>query len=408
MLARAMVVSQFHDHETEYVRDTHGRQAGRKYKRVRCQIEGQHMRRSLTLGYVKGIRISVHWTFLILIAWIAITNFREEKGWGELVLTVCFICSLFVCVILHELGHALTALAFGIRTQSITLLPIGGVAQMDQLPEKPSQELMVALAGPAINLIIAGILYAVISVFGLMPGLMDVLFIKEETFLFSLFGANVVLAVFNLIPAFPMDGGRVFRAILSFRFGRERATGIAAVAGEIIAIGFIGAGLFYNPFLVFAGIFVYLGAYSEAAFVHSKAVFQRYRVKDLLISDFHAVRPHDKLSDAAKLLLEVQAKDFVVTENGTVLGTLTRDDIIRALRKRGTDTPVSDIMDRNFVSFSAQDRADRVFMESVRGRQSVFPVVDDGNLIGVVDSENLAEFLMINEARIGSRKRHMI
>lgn len=365
------------------------------------------MDRTLTLGKVKGIKISIHWTFLILIVWIIISNFQQQKSGDELVFTLLFILSLFACVILHELGHALTAAGFGLRTQSITLLPIGGVAQMEELPEKPTQELAVAFAGPAVNLIISGILYGIMYLFNLLPNLVDIFFISGENFLFSLFIANIALAVFNLIPAFPMDGGRVLRALLSYRLGRDKGTRIAALTGEIIAIGFVGIGIFYNPVLVFVGIFVYLGARTESSYVHSKSILSDYMVKDMLITKYDTVSSQDTIGAAAKLLLAVQAKDFLVSEGNKITGTLNRDAIIYALSERGGNSLVREAMNQNFISFNLQDTADKVYRETLKTRQSIFPVYENENLIGVVDTDNLTEFLLINEAQRKSNKRNI-
>src|ERR1051326_20064 len=205
------------------------------------------MKQSLRLATISGIKVSVHWTFLLLILWVIVSTYIRTKNMNNSMMMVIFILALFVCVVLHEFGHALTAKSFGIKTRSIVLLPIGGVAQIEELPEKPSQELWIAFAGPAVNVVIAGILYALMYILRLTPTLSEPLTLNQSNFMFYLFSANFALALFNLIPAFPMDGGRVLRAILSFSMNRDKATQISTFIGQVAAVAFVFLGLFYNP-----------------------------------------------------------------------------------------------------------------------------------------------------------------
>ncbi len=351
----------------------------------------------MKLTTISGIKVSVHWTFLLLILWVIFSTYQQTHSMNEAGIMVVFILTLFVCVVLHEFGHALTAKSFGIKTRSIVLLPIGGVAQMEQVPEKPSQELLIAFAGPAVNVVIAGILYAFILAFKLFPSAGAPVIITSENFLFYLFSANFLLAAFNLIPAFPMDGGRVLRAILSFWMNRDRATRISAFIGQMIAVVFVFTGLFYNPFLILIGLFVFLGAKMEADFVHSGFLLHAYRMKDILLTKFYSLETSNTIDDAVKILLSVQAKDFLVVDHGNVKGTLSRDNIIKALSEKGGNTPVSEAMNKEIVSFRTEDSADKIYKAAQRGKQNIFPVFENGNLAGAVDMDNITELLLKDE-----------
>ncbi|MEQ9363278.1 MAG: site-2 protease family protein [Leptospirales bacterium] len=246
------------------------------------------MKWSLSLGKIAGIRLFVHWTFSILIVYIFFAHYAAGHGLREALWGAAFIIALFACVLLHELGHALTARRFGITTDYITLLPIGGLANMRRMPDRPSEELLVALAGPAVNFAIAGILAVYLAANNAMPGLDSVHTHQASpgNFLFNLLAVNVVLAVFNLIPAFPMDGGRALRALLAYRLEKSVATRIAAKTGQILAILFVFVGIFINAWLVFIGIFVYLGASAEASHENVRSVPVHYSADDAAIRRF--------------------------------------------------------------------------------------------------------------------------
>jgi Zn-dependent protease len=202
---------------------------------------------SLYLGDFSGIKVYIHWTFLILVGWIFLLHAQRGNGWLAGLGGVAFILALFACVVLHEFGHALTAKRYHIQTRDITLYPIGGIARLDSLPQKPGQELLVALAGPAANLVIAGLLWLYMHSFGTLPdwSVLENADQKQNLpFVFNLFAANIILAVFNLVPAFPMDGGRVLRALLAFNMDRTKATRIAAGIGQFLAILFVFFGFF--------------------------------------------------------------------------------------------------------------------------------------------------------------------
>lgn len=356
------------------------------------------MKYSLSLGRIAGIQIFVHWTFLILIGWIVYINLKQGLSTIDILWSVFFILTLFACVTFHELGHALAARRYHIKTKNITLLPIGGLAQLESIPEKPKEELVVALAGPLVNIVIAAMLYPLVKLNPNVMEEMDLSRLSHHNFLSSLMVVNVWLAVFNMIPAFPMDGGRVFRALLSFRFERNLATRIAASVGQLLAVGFVFVGFFYNPFLIFIGVFIFLGAQAEAQFAEAKSLLQGFTVADALMKEVPAVKPDDTVAYCSDQLLATQNRNFIVIDDSAVVGTLSRDEIIRALREGKANHPVSEVMNRDFLSLEVTAPLEEAWVSLRTSKRSAAPVFESGKLAGMLDTENVAEFLMINEA----------
>lgn len=308
--------------------------------------------------------------------------------------------AVFACVILHELGHALAAKKFNIKTSRIILLPIGGLAQMEQIPEKPKEELIIAFAGPAVNLVIAAILYPITDISSKVALEELNATTGPDNFLVVLMSLNIWLAIFNLIPAFPMDGGRVFRALLSFKVGHGKATRIAASVGQILGMGFIFFGFFYNPFLVFIGLFIFLGAGAESAYTQTRSVLQGFKVKDVLMHEVPYIDKNAPLREAVDRLLNSQNKKFVVTDADHPVGTLNSDEIIKALHEKNEQVPIEQIMSDAPVYFSNDTPLDKVWNE-IR-KHKVILVADNGKLEGIVDDENLAEFILIRSATQGA------
>jgi Zn-dependent protease/CBS domain-containing protein len=313
---------------------------------------------------------------------------------------------LFLCVTLHELGHSLMARRLGVRVKDITLLPIGGVARLETMPEKPSHELLIAAVGPLVNFVIAlGLGLALLFMMGTRLffnlGHLARLLMGPDSFLslvIYLLSANLVLGVFNLIPAFPMDGGRVLRSLLAMRMEYPRATRIAATVGQGMAVIFGIVGLFSNPFLVFIAFFVWVGAAQEASMVQTKSALEGMRVSQLMLTDFQALAPLDSLGRAVHLILRGSQTDFPVVENGTVLGVLTRGDIMTALSRQGEYGRVSDVMRRDFQLAEADEMLEPVLLRLQSAGTSTIPVTLRGKLVGLLTSENIRKFLMIQSA----------
>ncbi|QCN98274.1 CBS domain-containing protein (plasmid) [Azospirillum argentinense] len=358
---------------------------------------------SIPIGTVKGTVIRIHVTFFLFLLWIG-AAYHAQGGWPAALEGVVFLSLLFLCVLLHEFGHVFAARRYGVRTPDITLLPIGGVARLERLPEKPSQELVVALAGPAVNLVIAALLYAALG--GFVPaGAAEVQNAGIDV-LSRLAVVNLFLALFNLIPAFPMDGGRVLRAVLASRMGYVRGTQVAASIGQAVAIGLGLLGLFGNPMLLFIALFVYLGASSEAHAVQMREITHGVVVSDAMVTRFETLPPSGVLEDAVQCLIRTTQHEFPVVDGaGTLRGVLTRDDLIRALRDRGPDTPVLEVMRPDIPVIHRHGKLEEA-LRLMQEKSLPAVGVDDGNgrLVGLVTPENVGEMMMVQAARHALRR----
>ena len=355
------------------------------------------MKWSWRIARIAGIDLYVHVTFLILVGWVALSHYLARQSPAVAFTGVAFIFSLFAIVVLHELGHALTARRFGIPTRDITLLPIGGVARLDRMPQDPKQELLVALAGPAVNVVLAAILFVVLELGEGLAAYGQVVRVGGS-FLDQLFWVNVSLAVFNLLPAFPMDGGRVLRGLLALRMDYLRATQIAAGIGQAMAVLFGFVGLFTNPFLVFIALFVWLGAAGEASMVQMRSALAGIPVQKAMVTDFRTLAPNDQLGRAVDYVLAGFQQDFPVVEEGRVVGVLTRSDLLNALARRGKEVRVGEVMQRDIETGGPWDMLEGVLGRLQRRRCHTLPVVQNGQLVGLVTADNLGELLMIEQA----------
>jgi stage IV sporulation protein FB len=358
------------------------------------------MRWSFHIARIAGIDVKVHSTFLLLLAFYGFL-FHQLGGGMAAVHGVLFISLVFFCVLLHEFGHAMAARRYGIHTPDITLLPIGGLARLERMPDKPSEELVVAVAGPLVNVVIA-LALAPFHDPNIGP---EVLQRFDGSLLEMLFYANITLVFFNLIPAFPMDGGRVLRALLAMRMDYVRATNIAASIGQ--ALAFVG-GLFGllngAPMLALVALFVFFGAQSEASHAQMRAVSNGLRVRDAMITRFEALPHTANLHAACEAVLHTSQTNFpIVNSAGAVCGVLTRDDLIGALRKSGADTPVVEIMRTDVPSVHDTMLLDRAFQIMQEGGTPALPVLNrGGELVGLFTPENVGEFMMIQSALASS------
>lgn len=359
---------------------------------------GPVMSWSLNFGSVAGTAIRIHVTFILFLAWIFGVNYLSggaPAAWNSLL----FVVLLFLCVLLHEFGHIFTARAFGVRTPDVILLPIGGVSRLERIPEKPGQEFLVAIAGPMVNIAIALILVAIGGA-GLSADRLAALQSTDVSMVDRLAVVNLFLALFNLIPAFPMDGGRVLRALLAARLGFVRATEVAAAVGQWVAFALGFLGLFGNPILIFIAIFVYLAASSEAHMVAIRAMSRGVPVTAAMMTRLVTLTPDEHIDAAVETLLRTSQSEFpVVDSNERPLGVLGRNELVRALRQYGPNAPVAETMHGAIPSVTQNSPLEDAFRLLQEKSAPAVAVVDDaGRLVGLVTLETVGEMLTLQQA----------
>ena len=355
---------------------------------------------SLNVGSIAGTAVRIHVTFLLLLAWIGFSAF-QSGGSQAAVSGVAFIILLFACVLAHEFGHIFMARRFGIPTPDVTLLPIGGVATLERMPETPREQLLVAIAGPAVNVVIAAALLLWLALTA-NPAEVATGMSKVEdpnvSLLARLAAANIVLVVFNLIPAFPMDGGRVLNALLAMRMDKRRALEISARIGQVMAFVFGFLGLANgNPLLVFIAIFVYIAAASEVQSSSLEEMTSSLDVADAMETRFAVVPVDASIGDAVNILLATGQHEFpVVDAFKKPVGLLTRDSLIEALRASGEAAPITEALKEAPPSVRRRDKLDLGVREMNRLSAPAISVVDeDGAVVGLLTMQNVAEMLMI-------------
>ncbi len=351
---------------------------------------------SWRIGTIAGIPIYLHGTFLLLIAVVLWSDWIREQSLAAAGAGVLFVLAVFGTVVLHELGHALMARRYGIRTRDITLLPIGGLARLERMPDVPRQELWVALAGPAVNVAIAAATYVVLRAAALAPP-SSWLGLPADA-IGRFLEINIWLAIFNMIPACPMDGGRALRALLAERFDYVRATRVAASLGQGLAFLFALIGLFYNPFLLFIAFFVWMGASSESMATETRSTLAGVPLAQAMITDFKVLHASEPLARAVELVLSGSQRDFPVIEHDQMVGILTRDALTAALAGQGPAAAVGDVMERRFETADAAEMLEPVFQRLETCRCQVLPVLRGGRLVGILTPENVAEFVMFSRA----------
>ncbi len=352
---------------------------------------------SIQIASVAGIPIRIHFTFVLVFVWIALVGRRQQDfGWG------LFVLAFFFCVLLHELGHALTAKRYGVQTQDITLYPIGGIAMLKGRPQ-PREELWIALAGPAVNMVIALLLVPVLLFADRgLPGFS--LNLANKTFFQALFLGNLTLALFNMIPAFPMDGGRVLRSILALNVPEAKATRIAAGIGQMLAIVLGFAALFvpgtFGLSLMLVAFFVFLGAGQEATASVTRSFVSGRKASDAMQVRFRTIPNGATLDAAGKMLLEGSQQDFPVVNGDEIIGILTRADLARGLAAEGPSAYVAGHMRRDVRNVLPEAPLEEVMELLSEGNPTPVLVIDaDERMVGMITAENLGEFIMIEHAR---------
>lgn len=347
------------------------------------------MRWSLPVGRFFGIPIKVHFTFLLLLAFIWYVE-TSVKGADAALYSLIFWTLIFACVLFHEFGHSLVAQSYGLTVSSIVLLPIGGVSQIAEIPRDPIKEVAITIAGPIVNFLIAGVLLFAGKI--LKPSLeFTEISLQSGSMVVDLFWANVMLGLFNIVPAYPMDGGRILRGIIAMKKEYVEATKLAADVGKLFAIGFIAAGFFYNWWLILIGIFVFSGANAEAEATVLSSNLEKVRVSNLMITDYKTISPYEPLTAVVEKSLHTFQNDFPVVEDGRFVGILTRSSVIESLHHRLHDTLVKDVVLKNFPTIRPDATASEALTAMRGSNVTIAPVESDGTLHGIITLEKLHE-----------------
>lgn len=354
---------------------------------------------SLTVGYVYGTAVRIHVTFLLFLVWIW-AAYYQRGGAGAAWEGVAFVVLLFLCVVLHEFGHVFAARRYGVKTPDVTLWPFGGIASLERIPEKPSEELVVALAGPAVNVVIALVLMLILGGTTGIEHLQDI-DNPQVSLLAKLAGANIFLVVFNLIPAFPMDGGRVLRALLAMRMSHAQATQTAASIGQALAIGLGVLGIFGNPMLIIIAVFVFLAAAGEAGHVQMKQAARGVLVQDAMITRFESLDTQASVGDAAEALIRTTQREFPVVDGaGHLRGVVTRDAMIRVLQQSGPQASAMEAMTGDIPTVPARSPLEAALRLLTEKQAPAVGALDaSGRLIGLLTAENVGEMMMLRAAQ---------
>jgi Zn-dependent protease/predicted transcriptional regulator len=355
------------------------------------------MFKSFRIGQLFNIPIFIHWSFLLLPLIVIYRSDALETV--NIVWELALVFALFGCVLLHEFGHALSARRYGVKTLDIILSIIGGVARLTRLPEKPWQELVVAAAGPAVNVVIT----AVIGFLLWITGNFDLPYagvIDSSNFLPILAFANIALAVFNLVPAFPMDGGRILRAGLAMKLSRLRATFIAMVVGQVLATGFAAYGIYSGNYtLIFIAVFVFYGAATEYRGIKKETALSNHKVRDTMEQQFCILQQSHAMNYAIQMLTNTGQQHFVVLNLMSLEGVLTHQNILKSIHEKDTLSPISKYMTKDFVALSADDNIKNAYHLFQNNNYEIIPIIENGVVIGILDKTSLNEFLITQEAK---------
>ncbi len=355
---------------------------------------------------ISGIPVQIHWSFSLLFFWVYYEGNKFGMQWNEMLIFGSLIMALFFCVVLHEFGHAFSARYYGVGTRDITLSPIGGVARLNQMPEKPIQEFMVALAGPMVNIVIAAFLGIGLWLFASSPwpefdGTMPEFFSKSTNFLPILLGMNLAMAVFNLLPAFPMDGGRMLRSLLSMKTGRVKATKIAAFIGRVLAvIGFFLAVYSEDVVMGLISVFVFVMAGQEYKMVKMEGVLNRQNIKELMRVDFSKFLYTDTVQQVVDTFVEGEEKNFLVFDDwGRQRGILKRSEILSAMQKKDFDSEIDPYTTLAAVHLNSMDSLKVAYGLMQNPDHLIIPVFEDGVIVGVLDQKRLDDYLRAEQKK---------
>lgn len=353
------------------------------------------MRWSINVGRISGIALRLHVTFLLMLLVIAYQGYAMAGGRGAF-WSLALICAVFTCIVLHELGHSLVAQKLGVEVRSITLLPIGGVAALRTIPENPWHEIAITVAGPMVNVIIAAVLIPI-------AGLPRHLFIVEWPanllgLLNTLVGVNLWLFLFNCIPAFPMDGGRLLRASLALVIPHRRATWIAATVGQGLAILFFVLGLKYSVMMIVLAAFIFIAAEGEERMVRTRGMLHDIEVEDVMMREFATLAPVDTVGRGLEQVYQTGQDDFPVVVDGRLLGMVNRQTMLEAVNRGGAARMVSEVMDASVPVVSPRQKVSRVYDAMLGDGFGSLPVLEEGTLVGLLSPDNISRYLLVQSS----------
>lgn len=375
------------------------------------------MKGSFRIAKIFGIPVELHWTFALILIWIVYSSYIAGASAVGILINVAFLLSLFACVVLHEFGHALTARRFGVNTRDIILSPIGGIARLDKLPEKPVQEFLVAIAGPLVNIVIAFLLmpYLLFSpVEGFLQDLVTLSILREgiTEFVPGLIALNFLLAAFNLLPAFPMDGGRILRSLLAIKMDRVKATVVAARIGQLFAVLFIlwaflpdevlaNIGLSNGGlFTAFIGLFVFLTANQEMQAARLDAVLSGGNVREVMRTEYTTVHPDDPVWIPVSYFRQGTESYFlVVNREGKLIGALQEPALLLAMKNNQTNIEVSELMlsEEEMPHLNAEENLKEAYGKFQQSSFSILPVKRGDEIVGVLDVKLVAHYLELQK-----------
>jgi len=354
------------------------------------------------IAKVFDIPVKLHWTFGLLILWVGGSSYQAGFSNQQILIQIAFVLALFFCVVLHEYGHALTARKFGVSTRDIILSPIGGIARLDKLPEKPIQEFLVAIAGPAVNIAIAILLLPYFFFFPIEGFIENILLFRifEEglQFIPGLILLNVILAAFNMLPAFPMDGGRILRSLLAMKMTRLNATRVASYIGQFFAVLFIFFAINNGESWVtgLIGVFIFFTARQELEGAKMEVVLNENSAADIANSNFTKLIFTDKMEVASNYLKQKSEKNFLVfdEDNFGLVGSISEGSISKAIKSNDLETKILSYTQQSQIpAIYSSDSLKTVYEKLYQYKHTILPIMEEGQIVGVVDDELMDKFL---------------
>jgi Zn-dependent protease/CBS domain-containing protein len=351
------------------------------------------MKWSFQIGRLFGIPIRIHLTFLLLLFFIAVVGSRHGGGTGAFfgVISIAFI---FFCVVLHEVGHSLTAIHYGIDVKDIVLMPIGGVSRMEDIPEDPKKEIVISVVGPSVSFGLALVFLVIARITDVSVSFRQ-FSVFQGNLISTLFWINLILGLFNLVPAFPMDGGRVLRGLLATTMDSLRATRIAVSIGQAFAILLFFFGIFFNWWMALIAIFIYLGAEGEERMVALRTTLGKSTVRVAMLTEVHTISPDQTIGQVLESICHGLQQDFPVVQGKEMVGLLTKEALFSALHNREKSALVREVMQTDFVSTSEEASLSDIFKKMTAEKLSVMPVMKGKELKGMINLEQIGKYHMI-------------